>query len=80
MSGGCTQRYVSGFRLGQPCPYRASAIVNLAYAAPFLVCGYHAKTYTADAIYPLDWSLARIRRWRLDNLNDLISRTTEAPA
>jgi hypothetical protein len=66
--GGCTHRYVSGFRRGLPCPYRASAIVNLAHAAPFLVCGYHAKAYTADVTYPLDWSLDRIRRWQMDNL------------
>jgi hypothetical protein len=67
----CTRTYVSGYRSGRPCPYGASAIVSLQYGDPFLVCGYHARAYGAGAVYPLDWSLERIRAWRLDNLDRL---------
>jgi hypothetical protein len=71
MTARCDGKYVSGDRWGQPCPYRATVLVNLEYAAPFRVCGYHARQYHPDVLYPMDWSLARIREWRLGNLHRL---------
>lgn len=70
----CTLSYVSGHREGLPCPYRATAIVNTGIEPPFLACGYHARAFTDNAIYPLDWSLATIRRWQRHNLDTLVER------
>ena len=63
----CAAFYVGGLRAGRPCPYRASAIVD-AGAQPFRVCGYHARAYQPGVVYGLDWSMARIRRWQMDNI------------
>ena len=69
----CSGVYVDGYRRGQPCPYRASAIVDVG-PAPFRVCGYHARAYAPRVVYPLSWSLAEIRRWQRMNLDTLISK------
>jgi hypothetical protein len=58
----CSLVYVGGHRRGQPCPYRASAIVNVSVYRPFRVCGYHARAYAPEVVYPLVGSLARVRR------------------
>ena len=65
----CAETYVSGFRRGRPCPYRATTII--ATEPPRYACGYHARAYAASVVYPLFWSLALIRRWRLGNLERL---------
>jgi len=63
----CTLRYVSGYRKGQPCPYRASEIINLDYSpGPFLVCGYHARGFGSNVRYPLHWNLTWIRKMQMD--------------
>ena len=64
----CDGTYASGYRKGEACIYLASAIVDTRHASPIRVCGYHARAYRPEIVYPLDWSLARIRRWQLDNL------------
>lgn len=68
MGAPCSGVYVSGFRQGRPCPYSASAIINTGLE-PFRVCGYHARAYAPDVVYPLNWSLAEIRRWQEINLD-----------
>lgn len=72
----CSSQYVSGYRRGQPCPYRASAIVLVWF--PFLVCGYHARAYADELVYPLDWNLARIRAWQLGNIRALFGERVSA--
>lgn len=62
----CEDVYVSGYRAGKPCPYRASAIVNSQFGAPYRVCGYHARGYSPTIVYPLHWNLTWIRRMQRD--------------
>jgi hypothetical protein len=70
----CASRYQAGYRRGQPCPYRAAAII--ASGGLFSVCGYHARAYAPRVVYPLDWNLERIRAWRLLNLGRLTREET----
>ena len=70
----CTARYIAGVRRGDPCPHPATFIVNRPYDPAFLVCGYHARAYSPEIVYPLSWSLAAIRRWQQRNRDDLIGR------
>lgn len=71
----CTATYVTGYRRGLACPHPATAIINRGSASftagPFLVCGHHARAYSATAVYPLSWSLATLRRWQRMNLLNL---------
>lgn len=63
----CRLAYVTGYRKGEPCPYRASEIVLLDYSpGPFLVCGYHARAYAPGVRYPLHWNLTWIRKMQRD--------------
>lgn len=74
MSQWCSQTYVSGRKRGEVCPYRASeVVVPRDVYRPFLVCGYHARAYGPSIRYALNWSLEEVRRWRLGNLDELVS-------
>jgi hypothetical protein len=66
----CDHTYVTGYRQGQPCPYQATNII--AHGGIYFACGYHARAYTPNVIYPLAWSLATIRRFQRDNLDALL--------
>ena len=66
----CEGEYVRGPRRGQSCPNPATAIID--FLDPFHVCGYHARAYAPSIVYPLVWSLARIRQWQMDNLDRLL--------
>jgi hypothetical protein len=67
----CQEPYAGGYRKGQQCPYRATAIV--ARGVLSFACGYHTRAYIPSVVYPLDWNLARIRAWQLDNIRRLVS-------
>jgi hypothetical protein len=70
----CASDYVSGYRQGKPCPYRAShVVVPRTETSPWLVCGYHARAYSPGILYPLNWSLAEIRRWQRMNLDAFVA-------
>lgn len=59
----CDGWYVSGHRVGDPCPYKATTIIDLRRERPIRVCGYHARAYTANVRYPMGWSQEVI--WRV---------------
>jgi len=63
----CVETYVSGWKRGKPCRFRASAIVKIG-GRTFTVCGYHARQYSSSVVYPFDWNLQRIRHWQVRNL------------
>lgn len=69
----CEHHYVSGYKRGNSCRFRASAILCVG-SRPSLICGYHARGYTPTVIYPLDWNLARIRAWQVENIDRLSAR------
>jgi hypothetical protein len=63
----CQKSYVSGYRAGTACPYKASEVIATAVYS-LQVCGYHARQFHPDVRYPLTFNLTRIRAWQIDNL------------
>lgn len=72
MSFFCDSTYKTGYRTGEDCTHPATVIVNTTQGAPIRVCGYHARAYVPRIVYPLNWSLARIRQWQMVALDTLL--------